>query len=74
MINIIQTNKNLIMFALVSNLKMEFLLFDDYNSHTLSGRIGKVVAAHAEVVGSIPDCAGSAPIYTMHEDIREYFP
>ena len=33
---------------------------------TLSGRIGKVVASHAEVARSIPDRAETAQIYTMH--------
>ena len=32
---------------------------------TLSGRIGKVVASHAEVARSIPGCAETAPIHTM---------
>ena len=36
--------------------------------HTLSGRIGKVVASHAEVAGSIP--AETPLIYTMHEALR----
>ena len=36
-------------------------------AHTLSGRIGKVVALHAEVARSIPGWAEIAPIYTMHE-------
>ena len=41
---------------------------------TMSGRIGKVVASHAEVVTSIPSWAETAPIYTMHEALREYYP
>ena len=32
----------------------------------LSGRIGKVVASHAEVARSIIAVAKTAPIYTMH--------
>ena len=39
--------------------------------HTLSGRIGKVVASHA-VARSIP--AEVALIYTMHEALRGYCP
>ena len=38
--------------------------------HTLSGRIGKVVASHAAVARSIP--AEVALIYTMHEELRGY--
>ena len=41
---------------------------------TLSGRIGKVVASHAEVARSIPVCAETAPIYTTHEALRGYCP
>ena len=41
--------------------------------HTLSGRIGKVVASHAEVARSIPSWAETALIYTMHEALRGYF-
>ena len=33
----------------------------------LSGRIGKVVASHANVARSIPGEAEAAPIYTMYE-------
>ena len=40
--------------------------------HTLSGRIGKVVASHAAVARSIP--AEVALIYTMHEELRLYCP
>ena len=40
--------------------------------HTLSGRIGKVAAAHAAVARSIP--AEVALIYTMHEALRGYCP
>ena len=38
----------------------------------LSGRIGKVVVSHAAVARSSP--AEIAPIYTMHEALREYCP
>ena len=44
---------------------------------TLSSRIGKVVASHAEgckVAGSDPGCGWAAPIYTMHEALRGYWP
>ena len=43
--------------------------------HTLSGRIDKVVAWHAEsckVARSNPGWAETAPIYTMHEALRGY--
>ena len=40
--------------------------------YTLSGRIGKMVASHAEVARSIPAVAETAPIYTMHEALRGY--
>ena len=40
----------------------------------LSGRIGKVVASHAEVVRSIPGLAETVPIYPMHEALRGYCP
>ena len=33
---------------------------------TLRGRIGKVVASHAEVARSIPGWAEIPPIYTTH--------
>ena len=42
--------------------------------YTLSGRIGKVVASHAEgcnVARSIP---AVAELHTMHEALREYCP
>ena len=41
--------------------------------HTLSGRIGKVVASHAEgckVARSNPGCGWAAMIYTIHEELR----
>ena len=38
----------------------------------MSGRIGKVVAAHAAVARSIP--AEASLIYTMHEALRGYCP
>ena len=38
--------------------------------NTLSGRIGKVVASHAEVARSSP--AEVALIYTMHEALKGY--
>ena len=41
--------------------------------HTLSDRIGKVVASHAEgckVARSNPGCGCAAPIGTMHEALR----
>ena len=38
--------------------------------HTLSGRIGKVVASHATVARSV--LAEVALIYTMHYALREY--
>ena len=44
---------------------------------TLSGRIGKVVASHAEgckVARSIRGCGWAAPIYTMHEALRGVLP
>ena len=41
-------------------------------SYTLSGRIRKVVASHAEVARSIPGWAETAPIYTIREAQREY--
>ena len=41
---------------------------------TLSGRIGKVIASHAEVAKSIPAVAETEPIYTMHEALRGYCP
>ena len=40
--------------------------------HTLSGRIGKVVALHAAVARSSP--AEVALIYTMHVELRGYCP
>ena len=43
-------------------------------THTLSGHVGKVVASHAEVARSIPGCAETAPIYTMHVALRGYCP
>ena len=36
----------------------------------MSGRIGKVVASHPEVARSIPGWAETAPIYTIHEELR----
>ena len=39
-------------------------------SHTLSGRIGKVVASHAAVAHSIP--VEVELIYTMHEVLSGY--
>ena len=39
---------------------------------TLSGRIGKVFAPHAEVARSIPGWAETTPIYTMHEALNWY--
>ena len=39
-------------------------------SYALSGRIGKVVASHAEVARSIPGWAETAPIYALHEVLR----
>ena len=39
---------------------------------TVGGRIGKVVASHAEVARSNPGSAETAQIYTMHEALREY--
>ena len=41
-------------------------------TYPLSGRIGKVVASHAEAARSIP--AEVALIYTMHEALRGYCP
>ena len=40
------------------------------HEHTMSGRIGKVVASHATVARSIP--AEVALIYTMHVALRGY--
>ena len=40
--------------------------------HTLSGRIGKVVALHAAVACSVP--ADVPLIYTMHGALRGYCP
>ena len=40
--------------------------------YTLSGRIGKVVATHAEVARSIPAVVETAPIYTMLEALKGY--
>ena len=45
--------------------------------YTLSGRIHKVVASHAEgckVARSNTGCGCAAPIYTMHEALRGYCP
>ena len=42
--------------------------------YTLSGRIGMIVASHAEVARSIPALAETPPIYTMHEALRGYCP
>ena len=44
----------------------------DFFSHTLSGRIGKVVGSHAAVARSI--LAKVALIYAMHEALRGYCP
>ena len=41
---------------------------------TLSGRIVKVVASHAEVARSIPGWPETVPTYTVHEALRDYFP
>ena len=41
---------------------------------TLSGRIGKVVASHAEVARSISGRAEAAPISTMHQALRAFCP
>ena len=44
------------------------------NDYTLSIRIGKVVASHAEVARSFPGWAETAPIYTMHEALMGNWP
>ena len=49
----------------------------DVVKSTLSGRIGKVVASHAEgwnVAHSNPVCGWAAPIYAMYEELRGYCP
>ena len=43
------------------------MVYRQDGSHTLRGRIGKVVASHASVARSIP--ADAALIYTMHESL-----
>ena len=48
------------------------LALENTNIHTLSGRIGKVVAWHAAVARSSP--VEVALIYTMHEALRGYCP
>ena len=53
------------------------IIYPELFTITLSGRIGKVVASHAEgcqVTRSNPGCGWAAPIYTMHEALRGYCP
>ena len=52
---------------------------DNYflNNYTMSGRIGKVVASHAEgckISRSNPGCDRASPIYTVREALRAYCP
>ena len=53
------------------HVQVQFVLSTCW-SCALSGRIGKVVASHAEVARSIP--AEAAPIYTMHKALSGYCP
>ena len=52
--------------TLIWNNKLDSSPTIKNKGYTLSERIGKVVAAHAEVARSIPGWAETAPIYTMH--------
>ena len=51
---------------------MLLCLLQSLHRHTLSGRIGKVVASHAAVARSIS--AEVALIYTMHEGAQGVLP
>ena len=53
-------------------ITQKYVIFIRLNFHTLSGRIGKVVAQHAAVARSSP--ADVALIYTMHVALRGYCP
>ena len=58
--------------SLCVSVRLRILCMSGVATHTLSGRIGKVVASHAAVARSI--LAEVALIYTMHETLKGYSP